>query len=94
MIATAMEHSGDQDVPFVSVVDDMILDRAGSNTRPELRSEATHPRLFGQQAESVDDGVDESVRRVGLAASATSDQISSRSCSARADSRYGISRTS
>jgi hypothetical protein len=43
----------------------MILDREGSNTRPELRSEATHPRLFGQQAESVDDGVDESVHSGG-----------------------------
>jgi hypothetical protein len=26
----------------------------------ELRPEATHPRLFGQQFESIDDGDDES----------------------------------
>jgi hypothetical protein len=27
--------------------------------RPELRPQATHPKLFGQQFESVDDGVND-----------------------------------
>ena len=52
---------GDQDVPFVSIVDDVVLDRERANAFAKLQSEATHPRLFGQQVESVDNGVDQSV---------------------------------
>jgi hypothetical protein len=42
-------------------IDDVILDGERSYTRSKLRPDATHPRLFGQQFESVDDGVNESV---------------------------------
>jgi hypothetical protein len=62
LIATAVENSGDQDVSVVSIVDDMVFDGERSYARAQLRSKATHPRLFGQQFESVDDGIDESIR--------------------------------
>jgi hypothetical protein len=60
-----MENSGNQNVSVVPIVDDVIFDSERSNTRSKLRPEATHPRLFGQQLESVDDGVDESVGGCG-----------------------------
>jgi hypothetical protein len=47
LIAPAVENSGDQNVPVVSIVDDVILDGERSNTLAELLPEATHPRLFG-----------------------------------------------
>jgi hypothetical protein len=82
-----MKDPRDQEVAFVAVVDDVALDRKGPNAFAEFRPEATHPRLFGQQFESVDEGVDESVRRGGAGVLGDEDQISSRSCSAREDSR-------
>lgn len=56
-----MQNSGDQHVPVVSIVDDVTLDHERSHVGAELRSKTTHPRLFGQQIESVDYGVNESV---------------------------------
>ena len=47
--------------PIVPVIDDVTLDRERSNARSELRPQATHPGLFGEQIESLDDGVNESV---------------------------------
>ena len=62
LIATAVQNSGDHDVPAVSIVDDVILDGERSDGGAELRPKATHPRLFGQQFDALDNGVDESVR--------------------------------
>ena len=48
LIAAAVENSGDQDVPVMSVVDDVILDGERPNARSKLRPQATHARLLGQ----------------------------------------------
>jgi hypothetical protein len=55
----------------VSIVDDVVLDRERANAVAELRSEPTHPRLLGQQFESVDYRVNEPSAVAGLASSAT-----------------------
>ena len=65
-----MQQPGYQDVALVTVVDDVALDGERSNAFAELRPEATHPGLFGQQFEAVDDNVNESVGGGGLACSA------------------------
>lgn len=52
--AATVQNSGDQHVPVVSIVDDVTLDRERSHVGAELRSKTTHPRLLGQQIESVD----------------------------------------
>jgi hypothetical protein len=46
LIATAVEYSRDQNLPVVSIVDDVILDGERSNAWAELRPKATHPRLL------------------------------------------------
>jgi hypothetical protein len=63
-----MQNSGDQNIVFLTIVDDVVLDREGSYAGAELRTCTAHPRLFGQQIESVDDVVDQSVGgcRTGL----------------------------
>jgi len=60
-----MENSRNQNIFVVPIVDDVILDGERSNTCSELWPEATHPRLFGQQFKSIDDGVNESVGGCG-----------------------------
>ena len=58
-----MKNPGDQNVvAFVTIIDDVVLDGEGSNVSTELRTRTAHLRLFGQQLESVDDVVNESVR--------------------------------
>jgi hypothetical protein len=56
-----MKHSGDHHVAIVLVIDDVILDADGANTGSELRTETSHPGLFRQKVEAVDDIVDEPV---------------------------------
>ena len=56
-----MENPRDQHVAFQAVVDDVVLDRDGSNPWPELRPLAAHAGMFRQQIKSVDDVVNESV---------------------------------
>ena len=56
-----MKHSGDQHVAIVPVIDDMILDADGANAGSELRTETSHPGLFRQEVEAVDEIVDEPV---------------------------------
>jgi hypothetical protein len=59
-----MKNPGDQNVvAFLTIVDDVVLDCKGSHANAELRTCTAHPRLFGQQIESVDDVVDEPVGR-------------------------------
>ena len=85
-----MKHSGDQHVAIVPVIDDVILDADRANAGSELRTETSHPGLFRQEVKAVDDVVDEPVS--GSRARVLGDiQTSSRSCSARDESRYGIS---
>ena len=61
LIATAVEDSGDQDIPIVSIVDDVVFNGERSDAHAELGSQTTDSRLFGQQLESFDDGVNESI---------------------------------
>jgi hypothetical protein len=61
LIATAVENPGDQNVPVVSIVDDVILDGERSNAGAKLRSKATHARLVDEQLESIEDRVNESI---------------------------------
>jgi hypothetical protein len=57
-----MENSGDQSlVALIAIVDDIILDSKRADTRPELDTCATHSRLLGEQIESLDDVVNESI---------------------------------
>jgi hypothetical protein len=56
-----MKNPGDQNIALLTIVDDVVLDREGSHAWTELRTCTTHPRLFGQQIEAVDDVVNESV---------------------------------
>jgi hypothetical protein len=56
-----MENSGDQDVSIVSIVDDVALDDERANAFAELGPVATHARLFGQELESIEEGVNESI---------------------------------
>jgi hypothetical protein len=56
-----MKNPGDQNVAFITIVDDVILDRQGSHASAELWTCTAHPRLFGQQIKSSDDVVNESV---------------------------------
>lgn len=59
-----MENSGNQNVSIVPIANDVIFDCERPNPLSELRSETTHPRLLGQQFESFDDGVNQSVGRI------------------------------
>ena len=56
-----MENSGDQETFIVSIVDDVALDDERANAVAELWPVATHVRLFDEQLESIEDGVDESI---------------------------------
>jgi len=56
-----MKHSGDQHVAILPVIDDVILNADGANAGSELRTETSHPGLFRQEVEAVDDIVDEPV---------------------------------
>ncbi len=60
-----MENPCDQNIAFLTIVDDVVLDREGSHAWTKLRTYTAHPRLFGQQIEAVDDVVDESVGSLG-----------------------------
>ena len=60
-----MENPCDQNIAFLTIVDDVVLDREGSHAWTKLRTDTAHPRLFGQQIEAVDDVVDESVGSLG-----------------------------
>jgi hypothetical protein len=61
LIPTAVENSRDQDVSIVAIVDDVALDDERANAFAELGPVATHARLFGQELESIEDGVNESI---------------------------------
>ena len=56
-----MKSPGDQNIAFLTIVDNVVLNREGSHATTELRTCTAHPRLYGQQIESVDDVVKESV---------------------------------
>ncbi len=60
-----MQDSGYQHFAVVSIVDDVVFDCERSDARAKLRPEPTHPRLLGQQFESLDDGVHESISGCG-----------------------------
>lgn len=49
----------------MTIVDNVILNGERLNTRSELRPQATHPELFGQRLESINDGVNEPVGGLG-----------------------------
>jgi hypothetical protein len=72
-----VEDSGDQDVPAVSIVDDVAFDCERANAFAELRPEATDPRLIGQQFEPLDDRVNESIgsRGAGILGDVGSDLL-------------------
>jgi len=61
LIASAMKHSGDLHLVIVPVIDDVILDGEGANAGSERRTETSHPGLFRQEVEAVDEIVDEPV---------------------------------
>ena len=61
LIASAMKHSGDLHLAIVPVIDDVIVDAEGANAGSELRTETSHPGLFRQEVEAVDEIVDEPV---------------------------------
>jgi hypothetical protein len=65
LIPTAVENSRDQDVPIVSIVDDVALYDERANAFAELGPIAAHARLFGQEFESIEDGINESIGRRG-----------------------------
>jgi hypothetical protein len=54
-----MKHSGDLHLAIVPVIDDVILHADRANAGAELGTETTHPGLFRQEVEAVDDLVDE-----------------------------------
>jgi hypothetical protein len=87
LVTTTVKDSRDQELLVVPIVDDVALDDERPNAFAELRPTATHARLFDEQLESITDGANRRSAVAGLASSARQDQISSRSCSARADSR-------
>jgi hypothetical protein len=60
-----MEDSGDQDILIESVVDDVALDDERANAVAELWPVATHARLFDEQLESIEDGVNQSIGHRG-----------------------------
>ena len=62
LVAATVEHPGDQHFAFVSIVDNVVLDRGGTDAYTERRSDAPLARVFSQQLESADDVVDESIR--------------------------------
>lgn len=53
------------------IVDDMTLDDERANAFAELRPIATHARLFDEQLESIEDGIDQSIGGFEAASSAT-----------------------
>ena len=59
----------------MSIVNDVIFNSERSNARAELPPEPTNPRLFGQQVKPVDNRIMRRSAVVGLASSATKDQI-------------------
>lgn len=61
LITSSVEHSGNQYLVLVPVVDDVVLDRKRPNPITELRTKAADPGLFRQQGEAVDEVVDQSV---------------------------------
>ena len=65
----------------------MTLNDERPNAFAELRPIATHERLFDEQLESIEDGIDESIGGFEAGIFRDVDQISSRSFSASADSR-------
>jgi hypothetical protein len=87
LIPTAVKDSRDQDVSIVSIVDDVAFDDERANAFAEFGPVATRTRLFGQELESIEDGVNESIGRRGAGVLGNVGQISARSDSARADSR-------
>lgn len=82
-----MENSGNQEVSFRSIVDDVVLDHERAHALAELRPQATQARLFREELESIEDGVNKSTGRRWAGVLGDIGQISSRSCSAKADSR-------
>ena len=61
LVASAMKNSGDLHLAIMPVVDDVILDTDGAHAGSELWTEASHPGLFRQEVEAVDEIVDEPV---------------------------------
>jgi hypothetical protein len=61
LITPGVENSCDQEVLFMPVVDDMALDNDRANTLSELRPVTTHARLFDEQLESIEDGIEKSI---------------------------------
>jgi len=60
-----MEDSSDQHVSLVSIVDNVALDHDRLNGFAELGPIATHAGLFDEKLESIEDGVDEPIGRLG-----------------------------
>jgi hypothetical protein len=61
LITATVEHSRDQEVCGVVIVDDVTLDDERANAFAELRPVAAHARLFGEQLESIEDGINQSI---------------------------------
>jgi hypothetical protein len=68
LVTASMENSGNHKTFIVSIIDDVTLADERANAFAELWPVATHARLFDEQLESIEDGVNESVggRRAGI----------------------------
>lgn len=71
----------------MSVVGDVTFHREGANAGSEFAAKAPHPRLFGDESKRSTMASTTRSAAIGLAASETSNQISSRSYSANDESR-------
>lgn len=60
-----MKNSRDQELLVVPIVDDIALNNERPNAFTELGPIATHARLFDEQVESIEDGVNESIGGCG-----------------------------
>lgn len=82
LITATVKDSRDYDVLVVPVIDDIALDCERADPFAEFRPMATHARLFDEQLESIEDGVDESIGNLWARIFGDVEQISWMSCSA------------